>query len=75
MKILIVTDAWRQINGVVTTLENLNRTLIDMGYDVDFLNYETFRKSPSPNNAPYNTVISFFCIDFLKFCTGGIHKV
>lgn len=40
MKILIVTDAWRQVNGVVTTLENLNRTLIDQGYDVDFLNYD-----------------------------------
>jgi glycosyltransferase involved in cell wall biosynthesis len=39
-KILIVTDAWRQINGVVTTLENLNRTLTDMKYDVDFLNYD-----------------------------------
>jgi len=39
-KILIVTDAWRQVNGVVTTLENLNRTLTDMGYDVDFLNYD-----------------------------------
>jgi glycosyltransferase involved in cell wall biosynthesis len=39
MKILIVTDAWRQVNGVVTTLENLNRALTDMGYDVDFLNY------------------------------------
>jgi glycosyltransferase involved in cell wall biosynthesis len=37
-KILIVTDAWRQVNGVVTTLENLNRCLIDDGYDVDFLN-------------------------------------
>lgn len=40
MKILIVTDAWRQVNGVVTTLENLNRTLTDMNYDVDFLNYD-----------------------------------
>ena len=39
-KILIVTDAWRQVNGVVTTLENLNRTLTDMSYDVDFLNYD-----------------------------------
>ncbi len=39
-KILIVTDAWRQVNGVVTTLENLNRILTDMGYDVDFLNYD-----------------------------------
>ena len=40
MKILIVTDAWRQVNGVVTTLENLNRTLTEMNYDVDFLNYD-----------------------------------
>ena len=40
LRILIVTDAWRQINGVVTTLENLNRTLTDMGHDVDFLNYD-----------------------------------
>ncbi len=39
-KILIVTDAWRQVNGVVTTLENLNRTLTERGYDVDFLNYD-----------------------------------
>ena len=43
-KILIVTDAWRQINGVVTTLENLNRTLTDMNYDVDFLNYDHCNK-------------------------------
>lgn len=40
LRILIVTDAWRQVNGVVTTLENLNRTLTDMGHDVDFLNYD-----------------------------------
>ena len=40
LRILIVTDAWRQINGVVTTLENLNRTLTDMGHDIDFLNYD-----------------------------------
>ena len=51
LRILIVTDAWRQINGVVTTLENLNRALIDMGHDVDFLNYD---------DADYTTDMPFY---------------
>lgn len=40
-KILIVSDAWNQINGVVTTLQNLVKELKDRGYEVRLFSHET----------------------------------
>jgi hypothetical protein len=49
MRILMVTDAWRpQVNGVVHTLERLERALDDFGVETLFLTPATFRTLPMP---------------------------
>ena len=47
MKILIVTDAWHpQVNGVVTTLSNINKELIKAGHQVDIVEPSLFKSIP-----------------------------
>ena len=47
MKILIVTDAWHpQVNGVVTTLSNINKELIKAGHQVDIVEPSLFKTIP-----------------------------
>src|SRR6201999_2839751 len=49
LRILIVTDAWKpQVNGVVTTLENLGRTLASLGHDVRYATPEGHFSVPLP---------------------------
>lgn len=58
-KISIVTDAWLpQINGVVTTLVNIRKTLINLGYDVDIISHNDMRIK-IPSGYP-NVFICFF---------------
>jgi glycosyltransferase involved in cell wall biosynthesis len=48
MKILIATDAWHpQINGVVTTLDNLKRELVSRGHEVTILNQDNCNSARS----------------------------
>jgi len=49
MRILVATDAWRpQVNGVVRSLEALERSLRQQGVDIDFLTPQDFRSFPLP---------------------------
>lgn len=49
MKIALVTDAWRpQVNGVVTTLVELERGLRDRGHEVEVIEPSGFRRFPCP---------------------------
>src|ERR1700677_3320035 len=49
MKIMIVTDAWEpQVNGVVRTLKNTTRELIELGHRVELLTPLEFRTIPCP---------------------------
>lgn len=49
MRIQIFTDAWHpQVNGVVRTLETLQRELTAMGHEVDFVTPAEFRTLPLP---------------------------
>jgi len=52
MKIVVVTDAWApQVSGVVTTMVNTARNLIDLGHDVAMVTPEGFRTVPCPGYA------------------------
>jgi glycosyltransferase involved in cell wall biosynthesis len=49
MKIMIVTDAWEpQVNGVVRTLKNTTRELLELGHRVELLTPLEFRTIPCP---------------------------
>lgn len=49
MKLALVTDAWRpQVNGVVTTLVELERGLRDRGHEVEVIEPSGFRRFPCP---------------------------
>jgi glycosyltransferase involved in cell wall biosynthesis len=49
MKIMIVTDAWEpQVNGVVRTLKNTTRELLELGHKVELLTPLEFRTIPCP---------------------------
>jgi glycosyltransferase involved in cell wall biosynthesis len=46
--VLIVTDAWNQMNGVVTTLSNTKRVMEAAGYTVKLITPEDFMTIPFP---------------------------
>lgn len=46
MKIVILTDAWNQINGVVTTLTNTIKCLEEKGYEVEVIHPDLFKTKP-----------------------------
>jgi glycosyltransferase involved in cell wall biosynthesis len=46
--ILIITDAWNQMNGVVTTLANTKRVLEAQGHIVKMITPEDFKSVPLP---------------------------
>lgn len=49
MRILIVSDAWvPQINGVVRTLQAMQRELSAMGHEVGFITPDLYRSIPCP---------------------------
>jgi glycosyltransferase involved in cell wall biosynthesis len=49
MKIALVSDAWApQVNGVVTTLIELHRLLVERGHAVTLIEPSTFRRFPCP---------------------------
>lgn len=49
MRILIATDAWApQVNGVVRTLETLEKQLVKLGHEVLFVTPGGFRTVPMP---------------------------
>jgi glycosyltransferase involved in cell wall biosynthesis len=49
MRIVIVSDAWRpQINGVVTTISQTSKQLIQLGHQVSVLSPEGHRSVPCP---------------------------
>jgi len=59
MKILIVTDAWLpQINGVVRTLLATQKTLIQMGHEVDMITPDLFYTIPCPTYPEIRLAIS-----------------
>ena len=47
-RILIITDAWNQMNGVVTTFENTIRELKNMGHEVKLITPDDFKTVPLP---------------------------
>lgn len=47
-RILIITDAWDQMNGVVTTFVNTISELRSMGHDVKVISPDDFRTVPLP---------------------------
>ncbi len=50
MHIIIVTDAWEpQVNGVVRTLKQTRKHLVELGHDVDFITPALFRTVPCPS--------------------------
>jgi len=52
MKIALVTDAWLpQVNGVVTTLVELERELAELGYQVEVIHPKLFKTRPCPGYA------------------------
>lgn len=49
MRVLIATDAWApQVNGVVRTLETLEKQLVKLGHEVLFVTPDGFRTVPMP---------------------------
>src|SRR6185437_15572508 len=49
-RILIVTDAWHPaVNGVIRTIESLNRELEAMGHQVLVIGTDRFRTLPLPS--------------------------
>lgn len=49
MKIVIITDAWEpQVNGVVRTLKQTRKHLIELGHDVHLITPEQFKTVPCP---------------------------
>lgn len=49
MRLLISTDAWApQVNGVVRTLETLEKQLVKLGHEVLFVTPDGFRTVPMP---------------------------
>ncbi|MBX3618680.1 MAG: glycosyltransferase family 1 protein [Rhizobacter sp.] len=49
MKLVLVTDAWRpQVNGVVTTLVELEQGLTALGHEVVMVEPSAFRRFPCP---------------------------
>ena len=49
MRILIVSDAWEpQVNGVVRTLQAMQRELTAMGHVVGFITPDQYRSLPCP---------------------------
>ena len=59
MKILIVTDAWHpQVNGVVTTLSNVKKELINAGHQVDIVEPSLFKTIPLIGYSEINIVIN-----------------
>ena len=49
MKIVIITDAWEpQVNGVVRTLKQTRRYLIELGHDVHLITPQQFKTIPCP---------------------------
>jgi len=58
MKIILITDAWRpQVNGVVTTYENIIKNLPD-GVSIEVIHPGLFKNIPSPG---YKEVRLAFC--------------
>jgi glycosyltransferase involved in cell wall biosynthesis len=50
MRFAIVTDAWTpQVNGVVTTLRNTRKHLLEQGHKVSMITPEPFRTAPCPS--------------------------
>ena len=47
-RIVIVTDAWNQLNGVVTTLEKTINELKNKGFDVKIIEPSLFKTFPCP---------------------------
>ncbi|TKT79377.1 glycosyltransferase family 1 protein [Aquamicrobium sp. LC103] len=59
MRILIVTDAWHpQVNGVVSTIQNLVSALERMGIAVELLTPEGFRSLPLPTYADIRLAVT-----------------
>lgn len=49
MRVLIVSDAWEpQVNGVVRTLQAMQRELTAMGHEVGFITPDLYRSLPCP---------------------------
>ncbi len=49
MRLLIISDAWYpQINGVVRTLQRLQKELLELGHDVELIHPGQFRTLPCP---------------------------
>jgi glycosyltransferase involved in cell wall biosynthesis len=49
MRVLIVSDAWEpQVNGVVRTLQAMQRELTGMGHEVGFITPDLYRSLPCP---------------------------
>src|SRR5580704_8114476 len=49
MRVLVATDAWRpQVNGVVRTLNSLQRAAAKLGVEIEFLSPEGFPSYPVP---------------------------
>lgn len=48
MRVLIVTDAWEQVNGVVKTLTKVKEGLESKGHKVKVLSHGEFRTFPCP---------------------------
>ena len=60
MKILLVSDAWKpQVNGVVTTLENLVKEL-SVNNEVKIIEPNSFISFPIPFPPPVIIAILFF---------------
>ncbi|MDE1830301.1 MAG: glycosyltransferase family 1 protein [Thaumarchaeota archaeon] len=81
MKILIVTDAWHpQVNGVVRTLDEVGKQLINQGHNVRFLTPLEFRTFAVPTykeiKLPWNiwkvsSIIKDFNPDAIHIATEG----
>lgn len=63
MKIALVTDAWTpQVNGVVTTLVELVKELIQLGHDVLVIHPGCFQTRPCPGYAGIDLAIRPFTV-------------
>lgn len=59
MKIALITDAWQpQINGVVTTLIELVRELLDKGHTIEVIHPGLFKTRPCPGYAGIDLAVA-----------------
>jgi glycosyltransferase involved in cell wall biosynthesis len=59
MKMALITDAWLpQVNGVVTTLVELQRALTEQGHHVDVIHPARFKTRPCPGYAGIDLAIA-----------------